>query len=176
MLPLDREAGVREDNLHCACTWFFRAKGQLEPDKSWKDVLDSRKTRQEESLGVASVITLSRLHGGAPPAAAVMPRRWAWRAPERPRTPTPAHDQPRGRCRRLGRGSCPHHDLEHRMLQLQRRCAPGLRLTPPPPAADRARPPASSDGCCSGRPLALQCSSPCWLRLRQRWRQLYPRP
>ena len=37
---------------------FFRAKARLEPDKSWKDVLDSRKNRQEECLGVASVINL----------------------------------------------------------------------------------------------------------------------
>ena len=41
---------------------FFRAKARLEPDKSWKDVLDSRKTRQEECLGVASVITFACSH------------------------------------------------------------------------------------------------------------------
>ena len=49
-------------DLHRACTWFFRAKARLEPDKSWKDVLDSRKTRQEECLGVASVITFACSH------------------------------------------------------------------------------------------------------------------
>ena len=52
LAPLDREAGVREDNLRRACTWFFRAKARLEPDKSWKDVLDSWKTRQEECLAL----------------------------------------------------------------------------------------------------------------------------
>ena len=62
LLPLDREAGEREDNLHRAYTWFFRAKARLEPDKSWKDVLDSRKNRQEECLGVASVITFACSH------------------------------------------------------------------------------------------------------------------
>ena len=41
---------------------FFRAKARLEPDKSWKDVLDSRKNRQEECLGVASVITFACSH------------------------------------------------------------------------------------------------------------------
>ena len=43
LLPLDQEAGVRKDNLHSACTWFFRAKALSKPDKSFKDVLDSRK-------------------------------------------------------------------------------------------------------------------------------------
>ena len=32
------------------------------PDKFWKDVLDSRKNRQEECLGVASVIILHAPH------------------------------------------------------------------------------------------------------------------
>ena len=62
LFPLDQEAGVCEDNLRRACTWFFRAKARLEPNKSWKDVLDSRKTRQEECLGVASVITFACSH------------------------------------------------------------------------------------------------------------------
>ena len=59
---------------------------------------------------------------------------------ERPRTPTPAHDQRRGSGRRLGRGSCPHHDLEDRLRQRQCPYAPGRRLPPPPPAADWAPP------------------------------------
>ena len=25
-LPLGQEAGIRDDNLHGACTWYFRAK------------------------------------------------------------------------------------------------------------------------------------------------------
>ena len=43
LLPLDQEAGVLGDNLHRACTWFFRSKARLEPAKSCKDVLNSRK-------------------------------------------------------------------------------------------------------------------------------------
>ena len=52
LLPLDREAGVCEDNLRRACTWFFRAKARLEPDKSWKDVLDSRKADRKNGLAL----------------------------------------------------------------------------------------------------------------------------
>ena len=62
MLPLDQEAGVREDNLHSAYTWSFQAKTRLEPYKSWKDVLEPRENRQEECLGVASAITFACSH------------------------------------------------------------------------------------------------------------------
>ena len=55
-LPLDQETEVHYDNLHSACTWFFRAKARLDPAKSWKDVLNSRKNWLEECLGVVSVI------------------------------------------------------------------------------------------------------------------------
>ena len=62
LLPLDQEAAVLDDNLQSACTWFFRAKARLEPAKFWNDVQNSRKTRQEECLGVASVITFACSH------------------------------------------------------------------------------------------------------------------
>ena len=47
------------------CTWFVRAKARLAA-KSWKDVLDSRKSCQEECLGVASVITFACSHIDGP--------------------------------------------------------------------------------------------------------------
>ena len=70
LLPLDREAGVREDKLHRACTWFFRAKARLEPDKSWKDVLDSRKADRKN--GLALLLSLL-LHASTSP-----DRIWEW--------------------------------------------------------------------------------------------------
>ena len=42
-----QDAGVRYENLRRACTWFFRAKAQLAPAKSWKDVLHSRETAKK---------------------------------------------------------------------------------------------------------------------------------
>ena len=52
-----KDAGVRDENLHPACTWFFRAKDRLEPAKTWKDVLHFRGNCQKECIDVASDIT-----------------------------------------------------------------------------------------------------------------------
>ena len=54
-----QDAGVRDENLHPACTWFFRAKDRLEPAKTWKDVLHFRENRQKECIDVASDITFA---------------------------------------------------------------------------------------------------------------------
>ena len=42
-----QDAGVRDENLYRASTWFFRAKARLLPSKIWKDVLHSRENRQK---------------------------------------------------------------------------------------------------------------------------------
>ena len=36
-----QNAGVLDENLHRACTWFFCAKARLAPAKTWRDVLHS---------------------------------------------------------------------------------------------------------------------------------------
>ena len=59
VLPPDQDAGVRDENMQCAHTWLVLAKARLAPAKSWKDVFDSRKKRQNKCLGVASVITFA---------------------------------------------------------------------------------------------------------------------
>ena len=62
MLRLDQEARVPNDNLHRECTLFFLAEARWEPAKSWNKELNSRKNRQEQCLGVASVITCACFH------------------------------------------------------------------------------------------------------------------
>ena len=131
-------------------------------------------------------------------------RWWARGAPWQQRTLTPTHGQRRGSCRRLGRGSCPHlhhpltpahgqaeqgqrhgrcrrfcrdscPQLRHRLGQRQRCCrTAAASLRSGRLAAGWARPPASLNGRCCGRPRARQCSTPCRRRRRQRWRQSQP--
>ena len=55
----DNVAGVRDEKLQCANAWFFRAKARLAPGKSWKDVLDSRRSHQEKCIGFTTVITFA---------------------------------------------------------------------------------------------------------------------
>ena len=45
-----QDAGVQDENLNCACTWFFRAKARLSPSKTRKNVLHSRRNRQKECI------------------------------------------------------------------------------------------------------------------------------
>ena len=52
-----QDGGVRDENLHRGCSWFFSAKALLSPAKTWKDVLHSRENRQKECIDVAPDIT-----------------------------------------------------------------------------------------------------------------------
>ena len=54
-----KDAGVRDENLHRAFTWFLRAKAQLSPSKTWKDVLHSRQNSQKECIDAVLDITFS---------------------------------------------------------------------------------------------------------------------
>ena len=54
-----QDAGVLVENLHSVCVWSFRAKAQLAPAKTWRDVLQSRENRQKECIGVSSVVTFA---------------------------------------------------------------------------------------------------------------------
>ena len=53
------DAGVLDENLHRAHTWFFRTKARLSPAKTWKDVMHSRENRQKECIDAASDITFA---------------------------------------------------------------------------------------------------------------------
>ena len=57
LLPKMQECKMKK--FHRACTWFFRAKARLQPAKTWKDVLHSRKDRQKECMDAALDITFA---------------------------------------------------------------------------------------------------------------------
>ena len=59
IIPPDQATGVRDENMQHANTCFVPAKALLVPAKSWKVVLDSQNNRQNECLGIASVITFA---------------------------------------------------------------------------------------------------------------------
>ena len=55
----DFDDGVRDENLHRACTWFFRARARLSPSKTCKDALHSRQNRQKECIDAVLDITFA---------------------------------------------------------------------------------------------------------------------